>query len=355
MTENKTLPVLLIPAYKPDPELAEIVRAVLAGAHVQAAVVIDDGSGPAFARCFEAAAAVPGVTVLRHVVNLGKGAALKTALNFIACNFPLSAGVVTADADGQHAREDILAVAEELRASPRMAPGNLVLGVRQFDANVPLRSKFGNSITRGMVRLLLGQSISDTQTGLRGIPMDFIPELMRSRASRYDFELDMLLMARQSGRGITEVPIRTIYIDGNKSSHFNPLIDSMRVYFVFLRFVSVSLLTSALDNLIFFIAFQFWPVILTCQVLSRVVAGTFNYQMNKRGVFQSRTPHRITAPRYSAIAVVTGVVGYFLIAGLVQVLKFNVFAAKITAETSLFLFSFAIQRAYVFAAQGVTD
>ena len=57
----------------------------------------------------------------------------------------------------------------------------------------------------------------------------------------------------------------------------------------------------------------------------------------------------------SAIAVVTGVVGYFLIAGLVQVLKFNVFAAKITAETSLFLFSFAIQRAYVFAAQGVTD
>jgi len=55
---------------------------------------------------------------------------------------------------------------------------------------------------------------------------------------KYDFELDMLLKWQQrSGREFLEIPIRTIYLDGNSSSHFNPVIDSVRVYIVFLRFL----------------------------------------------------------------------------------------------------------------------
>ena len=350
-TQNTSWPILLIPAYKPGPDLPEIVSAALATGRFQHAVVIDDGSGQEFRPVFESTTLVPGVTLLRHAVNLGKGAALKTAFNVIACSYPQSVGVVTADADGQHSTGDIAAVAAALTATPEA----LVLGARQFDADVPLRSKFGNTLTRTVVRVLLGKQITDTQTGLRGVPLGFIPDLLQSKSSRYDFELDMLVICRESGRRMLEVPIRTIYLDGNQSSHFNPLIDSMRVYFVFLRFISMSLAAAVMDNVVFFIAFQYVPMILLCQALSRLVSGTFNYQTNKRSVFQSRRPHRVTAPRYILVALATGLVGYFAIEGLVQAGGFSVFPAKIITETSLFLFNFAVQRAFVFDTRSGRD
>ena len=119
-----------------------------------------------FAATFAAAARFPNVQLLRHAVNLGKGAALKTAFNYVLCAMPDAAGVVTADADGQHAPEDIARVAEALAAQPDA----LVLGARAFGADVPLRSRFGNIVTRGIMHALLGRKLADTQTGLRGIP-----------------------------------------------------------------------------------------------------------------------------------------------------------------------------------------
>lgn len=351
LNTESTLPVLLIPAYKPGMDLPGIVRGALRTGAFQAAVVIDDGSGLEFRLIFDETGQIPGVSILRHGVNLGKGAALKTALKSIACSYAGTVGAVTADADGQHSCEDMSAVAGSLIASPNA----LILGCRQFDADVPLRSKFGNSITRGVVRILLGKDITDTQTGLRGIPLGFIPALLQSRSSRYDFELDMLLICRESGRELKEVPIRTIYLDGNQSSHFNPLVDSMRVYFVFLRFISMSLVAAGLDNVIFLLAFQYWPEILPCQAVSRVISGAFNYLANKRGVFQSRKPHGVTAPRYVLVALVTGFVSYFAITGLVQVFHFGVFRAKITTESAMFLFNFAIQRAFVFNTRPSSD
>ncbi len=80
---------------------------------------------------------------------------------------PDVAGVVTADADGQHAPEDIERVADVLAAQPEA----LVLGARSFGDDVPLRSRFGNILTRGIMHALLGRKLTDTQTGLRGIPV----------------------------------------------------------------------------------------------------------------------------------------------------------------------------------------
>jgi putative flippase GtrA len=338
------LPVLLIPAYQPDARLIGMVQEIQATGRMRAVVVVDDGSGAGFSGIFAETELPGGVHLLRHLVNLGKGAALKHGLNYIACSFPESVGVVTADADGQHALEDILAVGVALTENPVA----LVLGTRRFDKDVPFRSKFGNEATRRVLRLMIGQDIADTQTGLRGIPMEFVPALLNSTTTRYDFELDMLLICRAGGRRMIEIPIRTIYLDGNKSSHFNPLIDSMRVYFVFLRFASVSLLTAFLDNVVFFAAYSAWPKILACQLLSRVVSGTFNFQINKRGVFHSHTPTRIAAPRYALTAAITGAIGYLAISNLVRATGINVLVAKVTVETSLFIFSFVIQRAFVF-------
>jgi glycosyltransferase involved in cell wall biosynthesis len=343
--------VVVIPAYKPEPILTEIVSELAEAPAVAGILVVNDGSGPEYEPIFSAAAEVPAVTVLRHAVNLGKGAALKTGMNYAACHFGDRAGIVTADADGQHAVSDILNTADSLAAYP----SDLVLGTRGFAGEVPLRSRIGNTLTRGVVRAVTGESIADTQTGLRGIPMGFVPELLRSKAGGYEFELEMLVACRQSGRPIRQVPISTIYIEGNRSSHFNPLLDSMRIYFVFLRFSAVSLLTAGLDNLVFVAAFWTWSDILAAMCCGRIVAGMFNYFANKFGTFRVNVRDKIALPKFVLSVVLAGTASYALITWLVDSLGFGVVRAKFVAETAMFFISFWIQREFVFRVRGRTQ
>ena len=336
-------PVVLIPAYQPSPALPRMVRELAASGEVETVVVVDDGSGAEYQATFEAAA-VEGAVVLRHAVNLGKGAALKTGLNAAVCRFPGHVGVVTADADGQHKVQDILRTARALAANP----ARLVLGVRDFLGDVPLRSRIGNGLTRAVMRFVTGQSLSDTQTGLRGIPMEFVPELMRSQPTGYDFELDMLLRWRDARREIMEVAIETVYIDRNRGSHFNPLLDSMRVYFVFLRFAAVSLITAGIDNTVFLLLHHSWASVIGCQFASRAVAGVFNYSANKLEVFHSLARNQAALPRYCLSVVAQGLVSYFLFINLSRLLGIDVVLAKIAVETALFFASFVVQREFVF-------
>jgi putative flippase GtrA len=335
--------VVLIPAYKPQEVLISVARGVLAD-HSCELIVVDDGSGAAHEHIFEAVAALPRVHLLRHAVNLGKGAALKTGMNYALISFPGLLGVVTADADGQHAVEDIRRVAERMKHSP----GLLVLGVRRFDRDVPLRNRVGNNLTRRMVRLLLGQKLSDTQTGLRGIPRLLMEQLLRIPSTGYEFELDMLTTAKHRGFEIGEEPIRTIYDHPNRTSHFNPLVDSMKIYFVLLRFSFVSILTAAIDNLVFFLVFRLYASIVIAQVIARGVAVLFNYTAARSAVFLSRERHAVIFPRYLALVAVNGFVSYVLISFLAGELRIPVMWAKVIAETALFLANFAIQRDFVF-------
>jgi hypothetical protein len=110
--------------------------------------------------------------------------------------------------------------------------------VRSFAADVPLRSRFGNSLTQWIFRMLMGKDVKDTQTGLRAIPRSMIPALLKMKAPGYDFEMEMLIEAVRSHAPLACVPIETVYIDGNKSSHFRPLADSVRIYIVFVRFLT---------------------------------------------------------------------------------------------------------------------
>jgi glycosyltransferase involved in cell wall biosynthesis len=215
-------PVIVIPAFQPGAPLlatATGVRARLAAP----LVVVDDGSGPGSAEVFHAVAALPGVTVLAHTTNQGKGRALRTAIAHVLAEHPAAIGVVTADADGQHAAEDIAAVAGVLGARPDA----LVLGARRFGSGVPVSNRLGNGCARWALRLITGRSLNDTQTGLRGIPRRLLPALVRLRGARYEFEMEVLLSACARGVEIHEHPIRTIY--GGAPSHFNAVRDSARI------------------------------------------------------------------------------------------------------------------------------
>ena len=335
---------VLIPAYKPAPSLPDLVRSLLTGDLIRAVVVVDDGSGASFRHLFDELEVTDGVHVLRHVVNLGKGAALRTGLNFAACSFPDATGVVTADADGQHLMVDVLRVAEELVENP----SHLVMGARQFGADVPLRSRFGNVLTRYVMRALVGQNLADTQTGLRGIPMDLIPRLMRSTASGYEFEMDMLLICKRERHRIREVPIQTIYIEENRSSHFNPILDSMRIYFLLARFCLTSIATALIDNAVFAVSYFTFPSVLGSLVSGRLLATIFNYLAVRRIVFHSRERHFIVLPKYLLLVAVSGAVSYVLITSLVAWLSLPVIAAKLFAEGVLFIANFVIQRDLIF-------
>lgn len=345
-----TLPVALIPAYNPENSLVPLVAELVRGGAFAAVVVVDDGSAATCLPFFDAVATMDGVLVLRHAINLGKGMALRTAMNHIACNFPHAAGIVTLDADGQHLPHDVCAVAEALRSHP----GELIMGCRKFDGEVPLRSRLGNSFTRRVMWLLVGIRLSDTQTGLRGIPMSLVPVLLRLRTTGYDFELDMLVACKQRGVVVREVPIETVYLNENASSHFHPLRDSMKIYIVFLRFNLSALLAVLIDYTVFSICFLGGMGVGWALVLARVFSGGINFLTNKQFVFKSNANLTRSFGQYVAIVVAFGTVVYFGVNLMNEILMVPVLVGKIFMELLLYIASFTIQREVIFKARSRT-
>ncbi|MBC7925363.1 MAG: bifunctional glycosyltransferase family 2/GtrA family protein [Bryobacteraceae bacterium] len=341
---------ILIPAYQPSGHLVELVEA-LKRAAFHNIVVVNDGSGPGCERHFEAIRQIPGVHVVRHFVNLGKGAALRTGMNHALVVAPDAPGVVTADADGQHHPDDILEVAKRLSENPEA----LVLGVRTFGKGVPMRSRVGNDVTRVLLWILLGQNLRDTQTGLRGIPSGFVPHLLRLTSSGYEFELDMLLACKYQARKVIEEPIRTIYLDENKSSHFHPLFDSMRIYFLMFRFSLLSLFTAVLDNVVFAICFSVTGQLAQSQIVARVGSMLFNYAGARTLVFHSRQSHATVLPKYIALVCLNVLAGYLIIRFAHEQLGYPVIPSKIAVECLLFLFNFLVQRDHVFSRRPITQ
>ena len=345
MSLNKQHIIFLVPAYNPEVSLIEAVRELRDNTSCPV-VVVDDGSELHCRAVFEAVAEA-GATVLRHAVNLGKGMALKTGFNHVACAFPGCVGVVTFDADGQHLIRDVLAVADALLDEPN----SLVVGCRRFGTGVPLRSRFGNIMTRGVMRLVGGLSLSDTQSGLRGIPSTFFPCLLRTKTTGYDFELDMLLKARVQGIGIREVPIETVYLDGNNSSHFNPFLDSLKIYMVFFRFNLSSLLSVVIDYGIFICLYSLFGSLALSQFTGRVCAGAVNYFVNKNFVFKSHKDHRSAMTLYVLGLTAFGLISYCMIYAMQTYVGFNVVISKVIAELLLYIAGFFIQREIVFGVK----
>ncbi len=335
---------VVIPAYRPGAVLVELVRS-LTSQGFSAIVVIDDGGGPDYSPIFQQLSQIEGVRILRHAVNLGKGAALKTGMNAVLVDDPAVAGAITVDADGQHDPADVAAVARQFAGHP----DSLVLGARAFSGRVPLRSRLGNSITQTAMRIVAGQKLSDTQTGLRAIPRGLMERMLKVTAVGYEFELEMLIAAKHLGFPVIEQPIQTIYEPGNPTSHFEPLRDSMRIYFVLLRFGLISMLTACMDNLLFYTFFRQSGNVAASLFAARLIALGFNYAAVRKAVFLSREQHKIALPRYLLLAAANICLSYSLITYLSGTLGFNVITAKISVESVLFIANFAIQRDFVFA------
>lgn len=352
MTEKvKQIPVI-IPAYEPDEKLLQLLRE-LREAEIKNIILVDDGSGMDYRDIFVQAEEEHNCIVLRHGVNLGKGRALKTAFNYCLDKFPDEEGCVTADSDGQHSPECILTCASQLQ----LHSDALILGCRSFDEeHVPARSEFGNKCTRIVMKYLVGISVSDTQTGLRGIPMHFMRILLRVKGERFEFETNMLMETDTQKIPIIEVPIQTIYIEENKTSHFHPIRDSIQIYMIFGRFLFSSLSSSIVD-LILFSMFCYllkgqdtgiFSYITMATVMARILSALYNYSINYRVVFQSRKSVSQTIWKYALLAIVQMSCSALLVNLLYPFFGgFEVFV-KIPVDVILFFLSFLIQREIVY-------
>lgn len=359
MSSYYEIPVI-IPAYEPDEKLITLLQQ-LKEAGIVSIVVVDDGSGAAYRELFERAEAVEGCTVLRHAVNLGKGRALKTAFNYCLMQFPELAGCVTADSDGQHTPRDILACMKKMWENPAA----LVLGCRDFDGpDVPVRSSFGNKCTRKVFGYLIGLSVSDTQTGLRAIPAFFMEILMNVKGERFEYETNMLIETKNREIPILEVPVETIYIEENKTSHFNPIKDSIRIYMIFCKFIFSSLSSSVLDLILFHFFcgvfrtasgfFGAMPYIIGATVAARIISAVYNFLLNYKVVFKSRADIASTAVKYCMLAIFQMLCSAFLVNALYSLTGGSEVAVKIPVDVLLFFLSFVIQREFVYRKKDKT-
>lgn len=208
---------VIVPAYREERQIAAVVRGIRA--HVADVIVIDDGSPDRTAAEAEAA----GARVLRHERNRGKGVALNTG--FAYARERQFDYLITLDADGQHAPEDI----------PRFIDAYVRTGIPVLIGNrmsergggMPFVRRLTNRFMSWYLSREMRQYVPDTQCGFRLYRCDVIP-FVETEAERYAAESEILLHIAARGIRMDAVPITLIY--GDEKSKIHPLRDTLRFF-----------------------------------------------------------------------------------------------------------------------------
>ncbi len=331
--------IALIPAYRPSDVLVSLVCALKRDMDV---VVVNDGSEASYSDVFHRCTGI--ADLLYHEKNIGKGAALKTGLSFIANRFGTDCVVVTVDADGQHTAADALAVAKMAEEHPNA----LVLGSRKFSGKVPFRSRLGNTLTRWVYLASSGVYLRDTQTGLRAFRGDLIAPLLRISGKRYEYEMNVLLSFAKQKIPIIEEEIETIYENNNASSHFDPVRDSVRIYSQILKFSASSFVGFLVDYSLYSFLLFLTDHLMLSNICARVVSASVNFTLNRHFVFRDNSSLIKSALKYFLLAVGILAGNTLLLSFFVKVCGINRLFAKLLTEALFFLCSWILQRTVVF-------
>ena len=194
--------------------------------------VIDDGSTDT---TYEQIKEITGIQIIRHQSNQGKGAAIMTGFAAAAV---VADWAITIDTDGQHYPQDALKLIAAIPADMRA----VIVGAREGmagmeGAHIPWTSRFGRKFSNFWVWAAGGAILSDSQSGMRLYPL---PEamLLNTTARRFQFEVEILVMARRKGLPVIETPVRVVYNpDGKRISHFRPFVDFLRNSQTFARLI----------------------------------------------------------------------------------------------------------------------
>lgn len=347
---------IIIPSLDPDGTLVEYVRCLI-NKGFQHIIIVNDGSQPKYSEIYTEIQKEPECVVLRHDINRGKGRSLKTAMKYYFANIHDSSGVITVDADGQHAVNDVLRINDAMNVSA----GKVILGSRDFSGvHIPFKSKFGNKVTSRVIQIFHGHYFSDTQTGLRGFPNSLLESLTNKVAGeRYEYEMNVLLYCVHRGIEVEEMKIETIYHDElNSGSHFRPIIDSLRIYTIILRsffFYSLSgILSALLDLAIFTLVVKFimknsdTAAIFTATIAARACSSIFNYAVNKNVVFRTKSRVTYTVIKYYLLCAVQMSASAGLVYFFHHFSRIDEILVKAIIDGILFFASYQIQKRWVF-------
>ena len=211
---------ILIPAYKPDHLMIDLLEKLKKENFD--IVLVNDGSGEEYESIFKEAERY--AIILKHEVNHGKGAALRFGFTYVNLHPDNHKYVITCDSDGQHAVSDIIRMNDKLHET-----NNVVFGCRSFGKDVPKRSRNGNFMSRLCRTLITKDYIGDDQCGLRGFPLEYVFNLIPIQGDHYEYEMNVVCALQIKRIKIVELPVQTIYLNNNASSHFKPNLDTFRI------------------------------------------------------------------------------------------------------------------------------
>ena len=203
----------VIPARNEEKNIAKVIRGTKK--YIGQIIVVDDGSDD---RTYEIAKGC-GVFVLRHLINLGKGAALKTG-----CDYAIEKGagmIVVLDSDGQHDPEEIPNFINTLKENNL----DIVFGYRKMDERVPFVLKTGNRLINFATKVLFGMDMHDTQSGFRAFSSEAYKKI-RWKSHDYSIESEVVSKTGKNNLKYKEIPIKTIYSDGYKGT---TIIDGLKI------------------------------------------------------------------------------------------------------------------------------
>jgi glycosyltransferase involved in cell wall biosynthesis len=211
MPMTKTFAV--IPAFNEGNCIQPVIEQ--ARKYVDKVIVVDDGSTDST----NLITSKSNVICLKHMINLGKGAALKTGCDFAVKNG--AGNIITIDADAQHDPNDIPKFVQNLKDN------DVVLAYRKLDRNMPLVLKFGNWFINKTIRYLYGIRIKDSQCGYRAFTSDAY-RMLRWKSSDYSMESEMIAKIGKHKISFKEIEIKTVYGDSYKGT---TILDGIKIVF----------------------------------------------------------------------------------------------------------------------------
>lgn len=352
--------IILIPALNPPKEILSSYIKELKNYGFKRILVVDDGSRAEYKTYFKKLKS-EGSDIFTHYKNLGKGRALKNSFNYILNEYKNFKYIITVDSDGQHTAKDVYKIALRTKQDQDL---RMYLGSRDFnEENVPFKSSFGNKTTSFLYKLMFGQKIADTQTGLRAIPKDLLTDFLDIPGERFEYEINMLIKSTQKKINIVEVPIETVYYDNNSETHFNPIIDSFKIYRImlgtFFKFILASLSSFIVDigafsifNRVFVGGFNSKSkIIWISTILARIISGIFNYNINDKLVFSDKSMSKGKPIKYFVLWLVQMLISAFFVDYIFKQVSYEASFIKICVDTIIFLISFNIQNKYIFKGE----
>ncbi|MCK4589185.1 MAG: glycosyltransferase family 2 protein [Nanoarchaeota archaeon] len=202
---------VVVPAHNEEKGIKEVVLGIKK--YCNNIVVVDDGSTDGTVEIIRQL----NVIVLEHLVNMGKGSALKTG-----CDFAVSKGakkIIVMDADGQHDPKEIPRFLEALKEK------DVVFGYRSLNKNMPFIFRLGNSFINFIIYLLYGIKLRDSQCGYRAFTSEVYRKI-RWQAMDYSLESEIIAKVGKKHLRYAQIPIQTIYADKYKGT---TIVDGLKI------------------------------------------------------------------------------------------------------------------------------